>query len=81
MTEQLLVMVQTPLKDGRQKKRAMDNFLEQLKRDQAEREERLKYRAEQGKLIPLRPSSRTQLTSLYTNLLPYRWFLNYCACL
>jgi hypothetical protein len=41
-----------PLKDGRQKKRAMDNFLEQLKREQAEREERLKYRAEQGTPIP-----------------------------
>lgn len=37
-----------PLKDGRKKKRDMDNFLEQLKREQAEREERLKSRAEQG---------------------------------
>lgn len=37
-----------PLRDGRKKKRDMDNFLEQLKREQAEREERLRYQAERG---------------------------------
>lgn len=65
--ESVLIIVdllQMPLKDGRKKKRDMDNFLEQLKREQAEREERLKLRAEQGTLVhKFRVYSELRLTA------------------
>lgn len=65
-----------PLKDGRKKKRDMDHFLEQLKRDQAQREDRLKSRAEQGNTFP-RGSWPTRPGLTQLQLFLFRWFFRH----